>query len=485
LIGFAATLAMTRLLSPDVFGFFSMALFWSALLNLRPKVGLYYAAIGQPHTDGALLGSYWGLDLAAAAGSLGLSVLAAGALSQLGYTNEVVVALVVLTSADSISALVSPLSMVLEKELQLSRLTLVSLLAAIVAYAVAVLLALAGAGLWSLLVINVIINLISLVGVVWVCSRRWPQVLQLRWRFDRRLAGRLLRRGLPSGLSLTALSSIVTQFDNFLSGTFVGYATLGFYDRAYRIAHWPNVLLTTIVSRVGFLTFAKVHGDLPRLTHAVRLSLWVLSTLGMPMAIVLFFGAPDIVGMLYGARWSRSADFLRFLTIYALLWPYVSMGLWLSIALQHGQATLMLAAAPALSLIVLATPLTIALGVSGTLIGVGATMLIAFALSCRYIFDRVPLAFSETFLIHVAALGMAVLVTAAMMRIAAWGQFVALTRLLLIIVSGPGTFFATQFVLRPAEMTERLRYLRRAFLVTDAPAGVVAARARSPFGGKT
>jgi O-antigen/teichoic acid export membrane protein len=314
-IGFVSMLVMTRLLSPEVFGFFSMAIFWMTLLNLRTKSGLNYAAIRQPTSDGDLMGTYWVLDSLAAAGSLGLSVAAAFALSRFGYRSEVTLGLVVLMAADGISVIVSPLSMILEKELQVSRLTLVSLLASIVAYGVAIYLAVTGAGIWSLIAVNAVSSLASLIGVYWLCRQRWPHAFKWRWRFNRTKSDQLLREGLPTGLSLTALSSIVTQFDNFLIGTFVGYATLGFYDRAYRIASWPNLLLTMIVSRIGFLTFAKVQNDPPRLTHAVRLSLWVLTTLGIPLALFLFFGASDIVQILYGGKWSQSAFFLRFLTI--------------------------------------------------------------------------------------------------------------------------------------------------------------------------
>ena len=74
-----------------------------------------------------------------------------------------------------------------------------------------------------------------------------------------------------------------------------------------------------IVGRVGFLTYSKVQNDLPRQTHAVRLSVWVLSTLGIPITLLLVFGAPDIVYLLYGPTWSESAVYLRFLAIYSLV----------------------------------------------------------------------------------------------------------------------------------------------------------------------
>lgn len=463
IVAFAATLLITRILSPDIFGFFSLGIFWSTLLNLRPKSGLTYAAIQRPQTDGDLLGTYYVLDLAAALGSLALSFAAAFVLAQLGYAREVSIAVVALMGAESLSAIASPLAMVLEKELQLSRLALVALIAAIVAYAVALAMALSGAGLWSLLAINLIVAVLSLGGVYWVCRRRWPQAFTLRWRFDRKLAGELLRSGLPTGLSLTALSSIVTQFDNFLIGTFVSYATLGLYDRAYRIAHWPNLLLTTIVSRVGFLTFAKVQDDPPRLTHAVRLSLWVLSTLGAPIALVLFFGAPDVVGVLYSERWSGSVYFLRFLTIYSLVWPFVSVGLWLSIAKGHRRTTLLFTGAQAAALIVFATPLTLQFGVDGTIAGVMLTMLLAFGLSCRYIFRQVSLSFREAFGPPAIALLIAVAILFGLLQIPGWNGWLPLARLVVIGLAGPGAFMLTLFALRRSEMIERVRYFKRAF----------------------
>jgi len=462
IIGFVATLVMTRLLSREIFGFFALGLFWSTLLNLRPKTGLNYAAIQRPKTDGELLGTFYVLDLAAAAGSFVLSVIAAYVLLKIGYQHEVSAALIALMSAESIAALVSPLSMVLEKELQLSRLTLVSLGSALLAYIVAIALALSGAGIASLLAINTLVSILSLGGVVWVCRRRYPQAFTMRWRFDRDLARRLLRGGLPTGLSLSALTSIVTQYDNFLIGTFVGAGTLGLYDRAYRIAHWPNLLLTMIVARIGFLTFARVQDDLPRLTHAVRLSMWILLTLGIPMALVLYFGAPDIVEILYGARWSESASFLKYLTIYSLAWPFVNVGLWLSVAKAHGRATMMLTGAQAVAMIVISTPLTLWLGVGGTILGVMITMALAFGLSCYYVFRQVPLSLRETFGPSLTAGAIASVLLFCIGQTASWNSLAPAVRLFVVCMAGPGSFLLALFAMRRTEIIERAAYLRRA-----------------------
>jgi O-antigen/teichoic acid export membrane protein len=468
--GFVATLVMTRLLDPSVFGTFSLATFWYTLLNLRPKAGINYSAIRQSESNGALLGTYWGVDALLAVGSFILSIITGlillwlnATLPSLNYTPLMVAGVIVLMLADGISVIVSPLSMILEKEMQLSRLTLVSLISAVLAYSVAIVLALSGVGLGALLAVNVVTSLVSMVGMFVVCRRRWPQAFRWHWHFDRQLARRLIREGLPTGMSLTAMSSIVTQFDNFLIGTFVGTTTLGYYDRAYRIASWPNILLTMIVSRIGFLTFTKVRDDQARLTQAVRLSFWVLLTLGIPIAVVLFFGADDVVKILYTNKYSESAYYLRFLTLYSLVWPFVSLGFWLAASLGSHRRTVGMTAVQAASLILLGTPLTLLFGANGTLLAVALTMVLAFSISCEYIFRQVPLSVGNVFGAHVIALLAAILVLLAVQQLPAWGTLYPIVRVLLIGLMGDGTFMLVLFIVRPTETRERVVYVVRRF----------------------
>jgi lipopolysaccharide exporter len=462
LIGFGATLVLTRLLSQEVFGSFSLANFWASLLNVRGYAGLNYAAIQQTKTDGELLGTYFAMSALATAVSFALSAATAVVFLLTGYYSQgVIVALVVLTSVEMLTALSAPVSIALEKELQLSRPMLATLLASIAAYIVSITLALYGAGLWSLLAINPIIGVIGLGSGYWICWRRLPFVFKLRWRFDGDLAGRLLRRGLATGLSLAALGTIVSQFDNFLIGTFVSVATLGFYDRAFRIASWPNVLLATVIARIGLLTMAKVKDDLPRLTHTVRLSLWALSTLGVPMALVLFFGAHDLVIVLYGPRWAESAFFLRFVTCSSLAGTFMSVAFWLSVALGHSRFTALLTIVQAVALVAFATPLTLQFGAIGTVTGVLIAMGLGLAIGCLYIFRQVPLRPGETFGPPLIATAIAALVLIALTGLAAWGNLAPLVRLLMVGAVGPGLFLGSLFLLRRAEMMERLRYFRR------------------------
>ncbi len=458
IIGFAAVLIMTRLLSPEVFGYFALGTFWSSLINLRPKMGLQYAAIREARTDGTLLGTYLTVDVLVAILSMILSLLVALVLWPIGYAREVSIALVVLVTFECLAATFAPLSMVLEKDFHLSRLVLVSLLASIVAYPTAIAMALMGMGIRALLAVNGLSMVVSGIGILWACWRKCPQLFAWRWQVSGDLTRRLLRRGIPIGLSLTTLSAVVTQFDNFLIGTFVSYSVLGYYDRAYRIATWPHLLLTMVVGRVAFVTFARVKEDRPRLTHAVRLSLWLLLALGIPIVLILFFGGRNIVLILYGPAWLPSVPFLQFLALYAFVWPIVNLSFWLSVALGHSRVVITLTAIQAAVLVIVGTPLTVWLGVTGTLIGVAATMVTALLLSGRYIFSQLPLSPREVFMAPclAGALTAGVLIGAT--------ERLGLDRFPLLHLVAIGTlclgiFFALLYLLRPAETVDRIRYV--------------------------
>src|SRR4029079_18227130 len=108
-LGFGVNLVLARILPVETYGYFSMANFWTTQLEVRNKSGLMYAAIQEKGLDGELLGTFMGLDLALGGLQFILGALAAGVLAILGYPTAVVVALLVLMGAESITAVVGPL----------------------------------------------------------------------------------------------------------------------------------------------------------------------------------------------------------------------------------------------------------------------------------------------------------------------------------------------------------------------------------------
>lgn len=405
LIGFVALIYLRRLLAPEMFGFFDLATFWVAMLGVRNKIGLTYAALRHGNVNGVWLGTVLGIDFSAGLIGLGVMLLAMQPLvARFGYGAEFVFAMTLLAIAEFITVGSLVFGVALEKELQLSRNTLGTLIAYSVGYAVAIGLAIAGYRLTSLLSISIVTALIGILIIVVICRRRLPHVFAERWRFDPDLARAMLKDGLTTGLTLTLLYTVVSQFDNFLNATYVSAAMQGYYGNAFRIASWPNVLLAMIIVRVGYNVMTRVKDDKPRLTHTVRLSLWLICMVGVPMALAIGLGASDLIEVLFpGGKWATSALFLPPLAASCLANTFIGVGYWLSVALGRRRFTTALAVAQAACLMIGGFILVQRFSVTGTVIAVILASICGFVMSQAFVIHNTDLRLRDVFIAPVIA----------------------------------------------------------------------------------
>jgi len=428
IIGFVAMLVLTRQLSQEIFGTFALAAFWAGLLNLRTKLGLNYAAVRRGELNGRLLGTYFVLDIISGMLSLLLTSLViwwltprddAGA-STSGFDQQVALALATMILTEFIPILAGPANVVIERKMHLSTATLWSFASYLAAYICALILAFVTHSLWSLLIINVVAFGIGVSGSFMIVRRDFPEMSRWRWRFDHTLAVGLLRDGVATGMAMALLSVITAQFDNFLVGTYVSRSELGYYDRAFRLAAWPNVLLTVAISRIAFLTMAKVKDDPERLAHTVRMSFWIITTFGIPLALTLSLAAPDVIVVLYGGQWAPSAAFLRMLALASIGSAFLSIAFWLAAALGRHRVTIGLAASQALLLVTLGTLLTLTRGAVGTAMAVCLNAFLGAAVGCMYAFGETGLRSREILLFPLLATGVAISAFCAVASLPQW-----------------------------------------------------------------
>jgi O-antigen/teichoic acid export membrane protein len=180
---------------------------------------------------------------------------------------------------------------------------------------------------------------------------------------------------------------------------------------------------------------------------------------GLPIVLTVFFGAPDIVYLFYGPKWAPSTAFLRFLVICAMAAPFVELSIWLSTAKGHTRTTLFITGAEAITIVIVATPLTWRFGAMGTVAGVGLTSAVGLVLSCRYVFRQVPLKLGEVFAAPLLATAVATGVLIILWNIPGFVSQLPLLRLALTGSVGSGVFFVVSFIMRPQETLERLRYI--------------------------
>ncbi|MBI2953249.1 MAG: oligosaccharide flippase family protein [Chloroflexi bacterium] len=458
--GFIANLALTQMLAPEDFGIFVLAGFFFALINLRPKIGIGFALAQRKETTGELVGSHLALDMTAGLATLLLAGAAIPVLRAFGYSWDVAWVTLALAAVGISDSLMGTAWTLLDKELHFGQTSLVSTLAFPVSYVPAFWLALHGGSYWSLVAQNATYALLLLVGMWWAMTRKLPYVFRLRWRFDREVALSLVRFGGLVGLAgLGGL--LVAQFDNFLVGTFVGVATLGFYERAYRIAQWPALLVSTVATRAGFYAYARLQDDPVRLQKTVSMVLWLITVLALPLALAIFASASDLVSFLYGERWQPSVLFLQFLVVFSLLRPLLENAASILVAVGRPQQQTLVVAIQAALLITVATPLTLTYGAVGTAVGVGIAFVIGLGLAYWQVRKAVALSLWDAFALPAIGASLALLASVILTHSVDLDVLPVALRVIVKASFVSAAFFAVMLAVRPSWLIGRTVYLKQ------------------------
>lgn len=462
-VGFLSNLILTRLLAPADFGIFALGTFFFALVNIRPKVGIEQAFAQHPNSNAESSGTYAALSVASGVASLMLAFIAAPILSAFGYSQSVIIVTLALAGIGVMDSVMGIAWVQLDKALLFARVSLVTALAFPLSYLPAFYLAFNGGGYWALLAQNIAYSILLLIGL-WITARRTlPHLWKLRWTFSRMLARQFLRFGVFVGLA-TIFSTIVYQFDNFLVGTFVSVNTLGYYDRAYRIAQWSSILVGSVLTRTAFYAYSRLQNDPVRLTKTAQMSLWIVTTVAVPIALVIFITADDLILFLFGEKWLPSAILLRFLVAYSILRPLLDDASSLFIAVGHPRRTTFVVMFQALALVAAATPLTFSFGAIGTAVGVGSAFVIGLIVTYYFVRRTLPqLSLRDAFVVPFVASAITLfigLTASQQIHQVIASSFIILIALTLLTLA---LYFGLTMILRPRVTRERARYVWRLF----------------------
>lgn len=458
--GFVANILLTRLLTPEVYGEYALATFFAMLFQLRTKVGLAYAFAQERTVTGTAVGTAFTLDVLLGIGGVVIGLVAAPILLALGYSAAIVammITLLLITLGESFFAVFVT---TLEKELHFKPGSIISSVILPISYLPAFWLAWTGRGSLSLISQYVAFSLLSfaMFGVfIW---RRMRWLTAMRWQFKRGVARSYLHYGILTGIA-TFLSNMVTQTDNFVVGTRSGVTELGYYDRGYRTAQWPNLLLNTLVMRSALFTYAQLRDDTARLRKSVSMVIWLIVSMGAPIALALALAAPDLILLLYGEKWLPAVPILRLLVIAAMLRP-----IWdntFALFVGTGQ--------PRKAIWIGALQLAIILGIGWLLggmygpLGVGAAVIAAYVVGL-IVAQRMTAGLLQLDLVNLFAkpllaatvVVVGYLVLTRMLPVENLPLFVRVLGKTGYAVAG---YYAISFLLQPRATVERMQYVRR------------------------
>jgi O-antigen/teichoic acid export membrane protein len=312
LIQFAVIIVLARLLVPEDFGLVAMLMVIFAVSSVLVNGGFTEALIREREiTEADKATAFW-LNLIASVVLYGVIWVTAPAVAGFFEHPE----LVGLTRFMALSLIFLALTLVqqadLTHRLAFKRLGVVSVAAAAVTGAVAVTLALLGAGVWALAAKYVLMAACTSL-FLWIANPWFP---------TQGISRDSVRRLFGFGSKLAAsglLNEVYQNVYKVVIGKFFAAATLGFYTQAQNFTNMASQSLVGVVQKVTYPLLAKTNDDPARLKRGYRKIIQVSSYVIFPAMVGMALVAEPLVLTLIGEKWRQTVPFLQILCVSGAL----------------------------------------------------------------------------------------------------------------------------------------------------------------------
>lgn len=303
---------LARLLSPAAFGLVALATVFTAFTKILAEQGLVDAVVQRPQIDARDLDTAFWANLAVSVLFAGILAAVSPAVAAALEQPRLGPVLAALSFGIVFAGFSGVQRAILTRDLAFSSLTLRTLIAVTVGAVAGVTAAVLGAGVWSLVVLNLSTEAAGAV-TLWAVSD---------WRPGFRFSFVRLRSLTSFGLNIVGfkiLNFLNRRSDDLLIGYYLGAVPLGYYTIAKKLVLVMLTVTTHIVGTVAFPVFSKIQGDADAIRRGYYKAIRLTSILAFPAFIGLAAAAPELIGLLFGAKWAPSVPVMRIFAITGLI----------------------------------------------------------------------------------------------------------------------------------------------------------------------
>jgi PST family polysaccharide transporter len=306
------TVVLARLLTPEDFGLVGIGLLVIGYLDLFNDFGVSAAVVQNRIAPERTANVAFWVNMALGTLLTAVGLVAAPAVADFFDEPRATLVVQVLAVSMLLSSIGSIHEARLRRELRFRRRLAPELARAIAKGGTAIALAVAGAGVWSL-VWGQLAGEFTAAVLYWFAFR-WRPTFVVDLPVTRRLLG------FGSQIALVGvLGGVLRNADYVVVGRALGVRALGLYTLAFRMPQLMIEGAVTIVGQVAFPAFARVQNDPARLRggllRALRLTALVITPLGLGLAVV----ADPFIRAVYGERWEPAIRVMQLLAVYMVV----------------------------------------------------------------------------------------------------------------------------------------------------------------------
>lgn len=305
-------IVLARLLSPDEFGLIAMLAVFVGFLNLFKDFGFGSILISQDRVnDIDYCTVFWT--------NLGLGIVLTSLLWLLGplivdfYSEPQLEDMIyVISTLFTIQSFNFVQLIVLKRELQFKKIAFVNISTTLASSVLAILSALGGGGVWSL-IIKDLSQATMFLMIIWKMSSWKPS-----FKFSAQRLVYFFRAGFTL-VGTKVLNFLSRSVDNVLIGKYIGTAGLGLYNRAYSFMTFPVYNISGVLSSVLFPSFSIIQDDLQRMRDVFLKSIETTSFVMFLIMGLLYVNASEFVLLLLGPQWKGLIPIFRILALPSAL----------------------------------------------------------------------------------------------------------------------------------------------------------------------
>ena len=296
IVGIVISAILARLLTPSDFGVIAVAMVFIAFFSIMSDLGISAAIIQKKELTKENLNSifsftvYFGLIL-------GLSFFFCSFAISYFYSQD---SLLQICQFLSISLFFNTINIVpsglLKKAKRFRFLAVRSIVVQIILGVLSVFAAYYGAGVYALL-INPILGSIIVFGINYY---QYPQ--RFRFFIDAKPLKRIASYSLYS-FGFSVINYFSRNLDTILIGKYIGMVSLGYYEKSYRLMLMPVQNITSVFTPVLHPILSNYQNDLEFIYEKFERLILCLFAVGLPITVLLYFSAREIILLLYGSQW--------------------------------------------------------------------------------------------------------------------------------------------------------------------------------------
>jgi teichuronic acid exporter len=324
IITWAITLLVIRLLTPSDYGVLAMATVFVAFLSMFSELGLGPAVVQRPDVDLHLLRRVFGVVLVVHISLTALLALAAPLIAAFYAEPRVTAVVRVLSLQFFIAAFAVLPDAQLQRRMEFRNRSLLDLSGAVVGSVTTLAMALAGAGVWALVIGSILGQIWKSVGINWLSPfLHWPDFSLRGMRPLLAFGGHVTVAGL--------FGMFFSQIDSVICAKLLGNEILGFYSVGVNLAALPSQKTAGLINSVAFPAFSSMQHDARKVGENVLLGTRVLSFFAFPISWGMSSIAPEIVQVILGPKWTMATLPLQ---VLAVIIPFRIIGNFIGVAVQ-------------------------------------------------------------------------------------------------------------------------------------------------------